>query len=367
VPSLYHLSVCLPYDTVNPIEKISEDKGFRFINLPERLNGDSQYVHVKKLIWSRNYLAENADTENSIVMFTDAHDVLILGNAGEIVSKFYRLECDLLFSAEKLFSPHSADAELYRNEVKRFFEQTATEGSAQYLNSGCWIGYGWAARRFLDTVIDYAQRRGDTDDQRVIQDVLFFKLHSGVRVGIDVMEELFLSVIENGNDVRLKGNRIFYKDRSDPISVFHCNGYKKSIEFIGLHNNLFHRTSNLLIDVRAVKHKNNYLGVRNDNFVTTAEFCPDSLSAIIKGGRYFCLISNSGEIVTMEPGSNKIILSRFLVDYWELLDTTTAGEALEPFLKENGEITFEFHILNHIWGFFKADIAADIVKYFYNL
>jgi hypothetical protein len=69
----------------------------------------------------------------------------------------------------------------------------------------------------------------------------------------------------------------------------------------------------------------------------------------------------------MEPGSNKIILSRFLVDYWELLDTTTAGEALEPFLKENGEITFEFHILNHIWGFFKADIAADIVKYFYNL
>lgn len=367
MPSVYHLSACLPYDTKNPIQQISEKRGFRFTNLPEKLNGDSAYLHVKKLIWSRNFILNNIDLLNSVVMFTDAHDVLILSDSDDIIGRFFQQDCDLLFSAEKLFSPWLHDEKAYRADVKKYFEKQDGD-VALYPNTGCWIGYGWAALDFLNVVIEYAEAQNDGDDQRVVQDILAREeCPAHIRVKIDTDQRIFVSVIANGDDITWRGNRIFYKDRADPIPVFHANGYKKSIEFIQLYNEIYYRTANSLIDVRAVKQNNRYLGISNGSFSLSERYCAESVSALIKAGRVCCFFTNDGEILSFVPNDSQINVVRLPVDNWERHALRNINESMEPYLKEKGNIHFEYHILNHIWGFYKPSIHFDIVKYFYNL
>ncbi|KXV32258.1 hypothetical protein AD940_14430 [Gluconobacter thailandicus] len=365
--SVYHLSACLPYDTRNPIQRISEEKGFRFVNLPRILNGDSQYVHVKKLKWSRNFILENKDLLDSIVMFTDAHDVLLLGNSSDIVGRFFRSDCDLLFSAEKLFSPWLPDEKPYREEIKKFFEG-ADEDSAPYPNSGCWIGYGWAALAFLDVVIAYADRQQDGDDQRVVQDVLARgECPENVKVKLDVNQEIFVSVIANGDDLEWSGNSVFYKGRNSPVPVFHANGYKKSIYFIDLYTKIFYGTSTQNFDVRILKNNGKYLSFKDGRFFSTDSFEKSSLNVLVKSRKYFCIFDNDGNVFSFNPFDYSVNVGELVVDNWERFDVDNMNEKMGLYLDGAVKITFENHILNNIWGFYSEKVGDRLIKYFYNL
>lgn len=365
--SVYHLSACLPYDTRNPIQRISEGKGFRFVNLPRILNGDSQYVHVKKLKWSRNFISENKDLLHSIVMFTDAHDVLVLGDVSDIVGRFFKADCDLLFSAEKLFSPWLPDEKPYREEIKKFFE--GAEGDiAAYPNSGCWIGYGWAALAFLDVVIAYADKQQDGDDQRVVQDILARgECPQNVKVKLDVNQEIFVSVIANGDDLVWSGNSIFYKDRNDPVPVFHANGYKKSIYFIDLYTKMFYGTSTQNFDVRVLKNNGKYLSFKGGKFFLTDSFEKTSLNVLVKARKYFCIFDNDGNVFSFNPFDRSVNVGDYVVDNWEIFNVDNMNENLSSYLGEGVEITFDNHILNNIWGFYSDQVGDRLIKYFYNL
>lgn len=365
--SVYHLSACLPYDTRNPIQRISEGKGFRFVNIPKILNGDIQYVHIKKLKWSKNFIEENKDLLYSVVMFTDAHDVLILGDSSDILGRFFRMDCDLLFSAEKLFSPWLPDEKPYREEVKKFFEGSVDDIAA-YPNSGCWIGYGWAALAFLDDVLAYADEQQDNDDQRVVQDVWALgKYKKNIEIKLDINQELFISVVNNGKDLSWVGNNIFYKNRSSPIPIFHANGYKKSIYFIDLYTKIFYGTSEMNFDIRAVKNNGKYLSFREGKFFSADNFGKYSLNALIKARKNFCIFDNDGNVFHLDPLKFTVSMGEFIVDFGERLDVDSMNERLGPYLNSDVKITFESHILDNIWEFYSDKVGDCLIKYFYNL
>ncbi|MBF0869065.1 MAG: glycosyltransferase domain-containing protein [Gluconobacter potus] len=365
--SVYHLSACLPYDIRNPIQRISEEKGFRFVNIPGVLNGDRQYVHIKKLKWSKDFILENKNLLESIVMFTDAHDVLILGSSSEIIGRFFRADCDLLFSAEKLFSPWLSDEKPYRKEIKKFFER-ADGDIAAYPNSGCWIGYGWAALAFLDVVIAYADEQQDGDDQRAVQDVLARgEYPKNIQIKLDTNQEIFISVVNNGNDLRWIGNNIFYKNRRSPVPVFHANGYKKSIHFIDLYTKIFYGTLETNFDIQAIKNNGKYLSFRDGNFFLADNFGKNSLNVLIKARKYFCIFDNDGNVFNFDPCKFIVNVGEFVVDLGERLDVDSMNERLIPYLKSEVKITFESHILNNIWEFYSGKVGDCLIKYFYNL
>lgn len=366
--SVYHLSVCFPYDTRNPIQMISESKGFRFFNLPQRINGNSYYVNLRKIEWCFKFIDENPTVQDSIIMFTDAHDVLVMGDVSDIVGRFLRNNCDILLSAEKLFSPWAEDEPAYRHDVRRYFE-TVVGGDAPYLNSGCWIGYGWAVRDLFKAALRYAEHHDGGSDQRVLQDILAKNLYpSHVNVKLDTNQEIFVSVIGNGDKLFWNGNRIFYENRKDPVPVFHANGYKRSMMFVKLYNELIYKTSSNYIDIRAIKNKGKYINIDEQGiFAHTENYCEKSLSAICKANRRFCLIRNNGEVITFNPYNNEVSSSKSLVDNWEIINLEDSHNFFSRFLGEACAITFEHHNLNNIWGFFKEDIHEDILRYCYNL
>ena len=57
----------------------------------------------------REYLQHysNGERKNSIVMFSDAYDVIIQRNASEILDTFYRFDANVVFGAEYFCSPDS--------------------------------------------------------------------------------------------------------------------------------------------------------------------------------------------------------------------------------------------------------------------
>ncbi|MFT8374668.1 MAG: glycosyltransferase domain-containing protein [Gluconobacter cerinus] len=365
--SVYHLSVCLPYDIRNPVQRVSESKGFRFINLPKILNGNIDYSHIKKLIWSRNFISENKSLLDSIVMFTDSHDVLLLSDASYIIGKFFKLDCDLLFSAEKIFSPCLSDEKPYRKEIKNFFEGVDKVG-AVYPNSGCWIGYGWAALAFLDVAIAYASKQQDEDDQRVVQDVLALGYYpQNIKVKLDISQEIFISVVNNGKDLTWVGNSVFYKERSSPVPVFHANGYKKSIYFIDLYTKIFYGTSEEGFSIKSIKSNNKYISFKGGKFFLTDKFEKNSLNALIKSRKYFCIFDNDGNIFCFDKLNHVVSVGEFVVDIEERLDVDSMNDILSPYLSGGASINFESHILDNIWEFYSEKVGDCLIKYFSNL
>lgn len=366
--SVYHLSVCLPYDTKNPIERISEDKGFRFVNLPGPLNGDREYEHIKKLIWCRDFISENLSIHDSIVMFTDAHDVLILSDASDICGRFFRADCDLFFSAEKVFSPWMPDEKPYRTAVREYFETDNGEG-APYPNSGCWIGYGWAALAFLKVAAASAKRRKDKDDQRMVQDILAQgKCPENVRVKIDNNQNIFVSVVKNGNDLYWVGNKVFYKKRNDSIPVFHANGYKKAIYFIDFYTKIFYGAKINNLSVKAIKNREKYICVNDNVLFMSDSFCEYSLNVLIKANRFCCLVDNNGNVVRVDGKTRQINSGDLVSDDQERLEVSRMDEEFQCFF-DDGEvhISFEDHILNHTWWYFSENMSERLLRFYYNL
>lgn len=362
----YHLSVCLPYETKNPIGMISVSKGFNFVSLPTRTPADGRYVHVRKLIWVLEFLEANAVADDCMILFTDAHDVLLLADANEMYARFLRQDCDLLFSTEKLFSPDDGQTEPYRRDVKRFFE-THEGDHAPYPNTGCWIGWGWAAKAFLRQVVAYAVSRGDQDDQRVVQDTLYHGQYGDIRIGLDVGQNLFVSVVHNGDQIRLRGDTLVYRDKAESIGVFHANGYKKALNFLTFHVELFHMTGGDMVDLRAVRQGDRYVCFRNGCVSTSHHYGQDSLIAVMKAGHRCCLVTNQGVILGIDRQTGLVAEGRLPAGSLQIIKVREIDDLLQCHLNQPARIGLGHLTLDDILDHMRLGIQHDLLRYFHSL
>jgi hypothetical protein len=123
------------------------------MNQPYRCNTD-------KLRAMRNYCHRLPD--NDLVLFVDAFDVLILADKQEIVSRFLALDVPMLMSMEMNCWPSKTTAPFHPPTASPF----------KYINSGSYIGWVEAVRRWLDA-FDETLLSG-TSDQAAIHK-LFIK------------------------------------------------------------------------------------------------------------------------------------------------------------------------------------------------
>ena len=92
-----------------------------------------------KLVKELKYVSSKSPDD--IVLFTDAWDVICLGDCNTLYEKFLTFNKDLVFGAEKECSPDKDKIDIYRNKDVIF----------PYLNSGFFIGKAGVIKKYLDT------------------------------------------------------------------------------------------------------------------------------------------------------------------------------------------------------------------------
>ena len=97
-------------------------------------------------------------SDDTICLFTDAYDSIIIGNEQEILDRYYQ------FNEPMVFSSYSGKA-LFVSEF--FFGKTC--GKNESLNSGGFIGRVKELKEFFHDLCDKNKcKGGDVDDQKII-------------------------------------------------------------------------------------------------------------------------------------------------------------------------------------------------------
>lgn len=112
-------------------ERSLEIKGIPHIITGQNDNPWSNYNKFKYNI----QIARECGTK--YLMGCDSHDVLFIGDPCEVVDRFSRMDCRLLFNCEKFFYPNFPEPTLQR---WRSFEMSVGQRPYQFLNAGMWIG-----------------------------------------------------------------------------------------------------------------------------------------------------------------------------------------------------------------------------------
>jgi hypothetical protein len=99
---------------------------------------------------------------DTVVLFVDGFDVVLMSEAGEILEKFFAFNTPLLFAAEKGCWPFVMDDKKICTHV---YPDSPTE--YRYLNSGTWMGYAGAALSLFEDIMQAhaGQNVGNMNDQ----------------------------------------------------------------------------------------------------------------------------------------------------------------------------------------------------------
>lgn len=172
--------------------------------------------------------------EDAIVCFVDAYDVLVYGGEEEILRKFDRYDCDILFGAE---------VNCYPEENRSAYSKiSGIQGQAttnyQYLNSGCYIGrvkalrdmLSWKTEQEIETISDLG---GDQNyftqfylahaRDRTVQDGgrLLWKIR------LDTHQSLFQNMCKvNIPEFAMVDGRLYNTVLAELPCIVHLNGYK---------------------------------------------------------------------------------------------------------------------------------------------
>lgn len=109
-------------------------------NVPEWRNDMKVYLNANEL----------RRVKSKYVMALDSDDVLVVSCPQRIVADFESFGCDILFSTEKNSCPEVP----FLTE----FEQSISESSYCYLNSGAWVGKTEVCSRFFQDCLDEHNR-----------------------------------------------------------------------------------------------------------------------------------------------------------------------------------------------------------------
>jgi len=148
--------------------------------------------------------------ESDYVLFTDAHDIRIMGAREAIMARYFQFGSKIVFAAEKNCWPQKALESQYR-----------TSGTYKYLNSGGFIGEVGALKTFIDE--SFQNVCGATDDQ-VFYTNLFLKFQTDrARVQLDTRCTIFqcLHLAMEDIDQEALENTV---TGTSPL-IWHSNGY----------------------------------------------------------------------------------------------------------------------------------------------
>lgn len=145
---------------------VSFSKVQLFLRSAKKQNIDVK-VLGEGLEWSANslrlplILKELKDVkDDTIVLVTDAFDVLYVQNANSIYEKFIQGGYKILFAAEKWYS-HQYE------EYKDFYDSIKVPYDYKYLNAGTFMGYKKYVCEMIDNILSYPNFHENGSDQRL--------------------------------------------------------------------------------------------------------------------------------------------------------------------------------------------------------
>jgi len=178
-----------------PSVQIGHDKGFGY-----------------KIILLRMHL--DFLPENDHVLFTDAHDVRIMGSREDIMARYWDLGADIVFAAERNCWPSKA-------LEQRYATTNFSDIRYKYLNSGAFIGSVKSLKEFIDD--NFHNVSGATDDQTFYSNIYLKLQGDRKKVLLDTGATIFQCLheaMEDIDQVNLKNEVTGTK----PF-VWHSNGY----------------------------------------------------------------------------------------------------------------------------------------------
>lgn len=160
------------------------------------------------------------DRQDLIIMFTDAYDVVFLGDPQEILEKFSKFNANVVFSAESFCWPQES--------LKDSYPQI--ESGKRFLNSGGFIG---TAKELYDIVTHKPIM--DTDDDQLYYSLIYVdpELRQKFNMKLDHKSAIFQNLNGATAEVELVFDDIFPKILntmydSKPL-VLHGNGPSKRV------------------------------------------------------------------------------------------------------------------------------------------
>lgn len=178
----------------------------------------------EKVMRLRNELEGHKNDEKTIVLFTDAYDVLFFDGADAILEKFKQLNSRIVFSADNNCWPPGPHCEMfptYEDERKAF------------LNSGLFIGYAPDLYRLAH----HSSMTSTNDDQEYYAKIYVDEnLRRHFNISIDYQSQLFQTIEGALNPVRLhyEGSQTVITNQLHKThpGVIHTPGYCKKLIFV---------------------------------------------------------------------------------------------------------------------------------------
>lgn len=160
-----------------------------------------------KLAEELKYVSTKNDDD--IVLFTDAWDVVCIGDCKTLYEKFLTFNKDIVFGAEKECSPDRDKKDLYKNKDIPF----------PYLNSGFFIGKAGVIKKYLEHI------DGEKDDQRFWTNVF---LKNEDTIGIDSYATMALQTWDTDDkNYQFQDNTFTYLETNTNPIFIHSNGWQK--------------------------------------------------------------------------------------------------------------------------------------------
>lgn len=185
----------------------SED--VHIIRMSNLITTDSYYekLYYYKIIKLCDYIENNILNKYDYILFMDATDTAFMKSFNGVLEKFKKLNCNILFGAEKELWPRTNYTYLYENK-ERLSEYC-------YLNSGTYIGYTDKIFHYLKDMIDKDYFRDDQGSWATI-----YLLNNDVK--LDQNCEIFFSTHKSKNKIKIEDN--LYKLIDVDAHIIHDNG-----------------------------------------------------------------------------------------------------------------------------------------------
>lgn len=178
-----------------------------------------------KLIKEREYCSNK--NYDDIVLFTDAWDVVALGDSTTLYERFKKFNKDLVFGAEKACSPDDDKKDMYKTQNVPF----------PYLNSGFFIGKAGVIKKYLD---EYNNEK--INDQKFWTGIY---LKNQENIALDSNAELVLQTWDTDDKYyNFDNNKFTYTETNTNPLFIHANGHiKDKLALFETNFNLFISTA----------------------------------------------------------------------------------------------------------------------------
>jgi hypothetical protein len=179
------------------------------IRLSNLIKTESYYekLYYYKIIKLFDYIKDNIVNNYDYVLFMDATDTAFIKSFDGVLEKFKKLNCSILFGAEKELWPPTNYVHLYDKKEKL--------SEYCYLNSGTYIGYTDKIFDYLKDMIDKDYHRDDQGSWSTI-----YLLNDDVK--IDQKCEVFFSTHKSKNKIKYEDNK--YSLINIDAHIIHDNG-----------------------------------------------------------------------------------------------------------------------------------------------